>query len=74
VFRQHGHLSEAEQILMAQRRHAGRVDRSNAIWPRRAGHAIYAAIGYGYRPTRVLWALAILLILVAGLARLSRSP
>ena len=71
VFRQHGHLSEAEQILMAQRRHAGRVDRSNAIWPRRAGHAIYAAIGYGYRPTRVLWALAILLILVAGSLELS---
>jgi hypothetical protein len=66
VFREHGHLSEAEQILMAQRRHAARVDRSNAIWPRRAVDAIYAAIGYGYRPTRVLWALAILLILVAG--------
>ncbi len=71
VFRQHGHLSEAEQILMAQRRHAGRVDRSNAIWPRRVGHAIYAAIGYGYRPTRVLWALALLLILVAGSLELS---
>jgi hypothetical protein len=66
VFRQHGHLSEAEQILMAQRRHAARVDRSNEIWPRRAVDAIYAAIGYGYRPTRVLWALAILLILVAA--------
>ena len=66
VFREHGHMSEAEQILMAQRRHAARVDRSNAIWPRRAVDAIYAAIGYGYRPTRVLWALAILLILVVA--------
>jgi hypothetical protein len=51
---------------MAQRRHAARVDRSNAIWPRRAVDTIYAAIGYGYRPTRVLWALAILLILVVA--------
>ncbi|HEY6297529.1 MAG TPA: hypothetical protein VIX15_17875 [Streptosporangiaceae bacterium] len=66
VFREHGHMSEAEQILMAQRRHAARVDRSNAIWPRRAVDAIYAAIGYGYRPTRVLWALAILLVLVVA--------
>jgi hypothetical protein len=71
VFRQHGHLSEAEQILMAQRRQAARVDRSNAIWPRRAADAIYATIGYGYRPTRVLWALAILLILVAVSLELS---
>ena len=46
--------------------HAARVDRSNAVWPRRAVDAIYAAIGYGYRPTRVLWALAILLILVVA--------
>ena len=66
VFREHGHVSEAEQILMAQRRHAARVDRPNAIWPRRAVDAIYAAIGYGYRPTRVLWALAILLVLVVA--------
>jgi hypothetical protein len=66
VFREHGHMSEAEQILMAQRRHAARIDRPNAIWPRRAVDAIYAAIGYGYRPTRVLWALAILLILVVA--------
>jgi hypothetical protein len=64
VFREHGHVGEAEQILMAQRRHAARVDRPNAIWPRRAVDAIYAAIGYGYRPTRVLWALAMLLVLV----------
>jgi hypothetical protein len=62
VFRQHGHISEAEEILMAQRRHARRVDRPNA--PRRAVDSLYALIGYGYRPTRVLWALAILLLAV----------
>ena len=32
--------------------------------PRRAVDALYALIGYGYRPTRVLWALAILLLAV----------
>ena len=62
MFRQHGHIGEAEEILMAQRRHAGRVDRPRA--PRRAVDSLYALIGYGYRPTRVLWALAILLLAV----------
>ena len=66
VFRQHGYASEAEQILMAERRHAGRVDQADAAWPRRAAAALYAAIGYGYRPLRVLWALAVLLLLVVG--------
>jgi len=36
VFRQHGYASEAEQILMAERRHARRVDQADAAWPRRA--------------------------------------
>jgi len=66
VFRQHGYASEAEQILMAERRHARRVDQADAAWPRRAAAALYAAIGYGYRPLRVLWALAVLLLLVTG--------
>ncbi|HEV2253195.1 MAG TPA: hypothetical protein VGS06_08380 [Streptosporangiaceae bacterium] len=64
VFRQHGYASEAEQILMAERRHARRVDQADAAWPRRVGAALYAVIGYGYRPLRVLWALAVLLLLV----------
>ena len=64
VFRQHGRVSEAEEILMAQRRHAGRVDRPNPLSPRRLLDAVYALIGYGYRPTRVLWALALLLLAV----------
>jgi hypothetical protein len=64
VFREHGYTSEAEQILIAQRRHAGRVSRSSVMWPRRAADAVYATIGYGYRPSRVLWALAVLLVLV----------
>ncbi len=64
VFREHGYTSEAEQILIAQRRHAGRVSRSSVMWPRRVADAVYATIGYGYRPSRVLWALAVLLVLV----------
>ena len=73
VFREHGYADEAEQILMAQRRHARRVDRSNAAWPRRAADGIYAAIGYGYRPSRVLWALAVLLLLVVVTLELPAS-
>jgi hypothetical protein len=64
VFRQHGQIGEAEEILMAQRRRAARVDRPNTLSPRRAVDALYALVGYGYRPTRVLWALAILLLAV----------
>jgi hypothetical protein len=64
VFRQHGYTTEAEHILIAQRRHAGQVRRPHVIWPRRLIDAIYATIGYGYRPSRVLWVLAALLVLV----------
>src|ERR1019366_9661331 len=64
VFRQHGYATEAERILIAQCRHARQVSRSSATWPRRATDAIYATIGYGYRPARVLWVLAALLVLL----------
>jgi len=66
VFRQHGYVREAEQILMAQRRHARRIGRSTATWPRRAVDAVYATVGYGYRPSRVLWMLAALLVLLVA--------
>jgi hypothetical protein len=64
VFRQHGYAREAEQILMAQRKHARQVGWSHAAWPHRVLDAVYATIGYGYRPARVLWLLALLLVLV----------
>jgi hypothetical protein len=73
VFRQHGYAREAEQILIAQRKHARQVSRSSATWPRRARDAIYATIGYGYRPVRVLWLLAALLILVTASLELPAS-
>jgi len=66
VFRQHGYVREAEQILMAQRRHARRIGRSTATWPRRAVDAVYATVGYGYRPSRVLWMPAALLVLLVA--------
>jgi hypothetical protein len=64
VFRQHGYSSEAERILMAQRRDARKVGHSGMTWPRRAVDAVYAIIGYGYRPSRVLWVLGALLLLM----------
>jgi hypothetical protein len=66
VFRQHGYAAEAEHILIAQRRHAGRVNHSGGSWPKRILDLVYAVVGYGYRPTRVLWLLAALLILVVA--------
>jgi hypothetical protein len=64
VFQQHGYTREAEHILIAQRQHARQVGRSHTAWPRRVLDMIYATIGYGYRPARVLWLLALLLALV----------
>jgi hypothetical protein len=65
AFRQHGYTREAEQILIARRRHGRQVSGPAARWPRRAAYATYSVIGFGYRPERVLWMLAALLIAVA---------
>jgi hypothetical protein len=65
VFREHGYTAGAEAILIAQRRHARRVIAGPGMRLRRAlDRAFSATVGYGYRPRRVLWLLAILLILV----------
>lgn len=40
VFRQHGYTWQAEQILIAQRRHARRAGRATATWPRRAADTL----------------------------------
>lgn len=73
VFRQHGYAGEAEQILIAQHRHARQAGRSSTSWPRRVLTAIYATVGYGYRPARVLWLLAVLLVLVAATLEMPAS-
>jgi hypothetical protein len=65
VFREHGYTAGAEAILIAQRRHARRVIAGPGARLRRAlDRAFSATVGYGYRPRRVLWLLAILLVLV----------
>ena len=73
VYRQYGYSREAEQILIAQRRDARRTGRPATTWPRRGIEAIYATVGYGYRPSRVLWILAVLLVLVAASLELPAS-
>ena len=67
VFRQHGYAREAEQILIAQARHARGAITGRGAALRRRRHAAYGmVIGYGYRPARVLWLIAALLVLVAA--------
>ena len=65
VFRRHGYTSGARAILISQRRQARRAATGRLALPRRMLDAAYGAtVSYGYRPWRVLWFLAALLILV----------
>ena len=67
VFRQHGYTSGAKAILIAQRRHARRTITGKWALPRRALDAAFdKTVSYGYRPGRVLWLLALLVILVTA--------
>jgi hypothetical protein len=67
VFRQHGYTNEAERILIAQRRQARRLLRGRRTVARRMLDTVYGVtVGYGYRPGRVLWLLAVLLIVVTA--------
>ena len=65
VFREHGYTAGAEAILIAQRRHARRAMAGRGAPLRRALDVAYSTtVAYGFRPRRVLWLLAVLLILV----------
>jgi hypothetical protein len=71
VFRQHGYLREAEDILIAQRRDSTRATvrrpgtrRTSAALHRTRSAVFGWTVGYGYRPGRVLWMLAALLVAV----------
>jgi hypothetical protein len=65
VFRQHGYGDGARAILVAQRRHARTAITGPGSAPRRALDVAYSlTVSYGYRPARVLWLIAALLILV----------
>jgi hypothetical protein len=67
VFRQHGYAYPAEQILIAQRADARRAPGSRRTVVGRTLDAAYGwVLGYGYRPGRVLWLLAMLLTLVSA--------
>lgn len=67
VFRQHGYTDGAKAIQIAQRRHARQALSGRWSRPLRALDAAYSVtVGYGYRPGRVLWLLAALLILVTA--------
>jgi hypothetical protein len=65
VFRQHGYTSEAETILVARRTQARHLISGRGSALRRGLDAVFgASVAYGYRPGRVLWLLAVLLVLV----------
>ena len=65
VFREHGYASAAESILIAQRDQARQLIGGRGAGVRRALDGVFGlTVAYGYRPGRVLWLLAALLILV----------
>jgi hypothetical protein len=65
VFREHGYTAGAEAILIASRQHARRVIGGRARRLRQGLDRAYSiTVGYGHRPGRVLWLLAVLLALV----------
>jgi len=67
VFRQHGYVDGATAILIAQRRRARQEISGRWAGARRALDTAFSlAVGYGYRPARVLWLLAALLAAVTG--------
>ena len=67
VFRQHGYITQAEEVLIEQRTQARRAGRAHRSHLRQALDALYGwTVGYGYRPGRVLWLLVLLLVLVTA--------
>lgn len=63
VFRQHGHQSAAEEVLISQRRHA-RQAATDGSRLRALADRLYGLFGYGYRPGRAGWPLVLLLLAV----------
>lgn len=67
VFRQHGYTTGADEISIAQHRHARQAITGRGSFARRALDGAFSiTVAYGYRPGRVLWLLLALLILVTG--------
>jgi hypothetical protein len=66
VFREHGYPREAEQILIAQVRHARRAITGRGAVVNRILNLCYdVTVRFGYRPGRVVWAIIVLLAAVA---------
>jgi hypothetical protein len=73
VFRQHGYTSEAEKILIAQRREASRSASGRQTFVRRLLNRFYdLSVGYGYRSARVVWLISALLLLVTASSKFRR--
>jgi hypothetical protein len=67
VFRQHGYVHGAEQLLIAQRTHARRAEgRTRSRVSNLLDWVFDWTVGYGFRPGRVLWLLVVLLALVGA--------
>ena len=67
VFRQHGYAHGAEQLLIRQRSDARQAEgRTRSRVTSMIDWVFDWTVGYGYRPSRVLWLLATLLALVAA--------
>ena len=74
VFRRHGYTRAAESILIAQRAQARQLISGRGAGARRALDAVFGAtVAYGYRPARVAWLLAVLLVLVLGSLEFPRT-
>ena len=66
VFRQHGYAQGAEHLLIEQRSDARRAEQSRAPFRNLLDWVYGWTVGYGYRPSRVLWLLVALLVLVSA--------
>ncbi len=67
AFRRHGYTDGAKAIQIAQQRRARQYIRGPLAQPRRVLDVLYdITVGYGHRPGRVLWLLAVLIGLVTA--------
>jgi len=66
VFRQHGYAQGAEHLLIEQRSDARKAEKSRALFRNLLEWVYGWTVAYGYRPSRVLWLLVALLVLVSA--------
>src|SRR5690606_35024838 len=61
-----GYAQGAEHLLIEQRSDARRAEKSRALFRNLLDWVYGWTVGYGYRPSRVLWLLVALLVLVSA--------